>query len=116
MPITRFWLLACSLSFVTLVSPPLSRAPGACTARQDPRLIHEAVMSFLHSQSPGLPGEVEITPGASMPAYHLPACAALEAALPPQVTARGATRRSECTAPRPYHGQFMYALIVKSGR
>ena len=82
MPVTRFWLLACSLSFVTLVSPAAVAAPPApVPPRQDLRLVHEAVMSFLHSQSAGLPGDVEITTGDIDPRSNLPACAALEASL-----------------------------------
>ncbi len=38
-------------------------------------------MSFLHSQSAGLPGDVEITTGDIDPLTNLPACAALEASL-----------------------------------
>ena len=92
MPVTRFWLLGCSLSFVALVSPaavPAATAP--VPPRQDPRLVHEAVMSFLHSQSAGLPGDVKSRPALLIPAYHLPACAALEAASSPRSAARGAT-------------------------
>jgi flagella basal body P-ring formation protein FlgA len=104
MPITRFWLLACSLSFVTLVSPAAVAAPPApVPPRQDLRLVHEAVMSFLHSQSPGLPGEVEITPGAIDSRLNLPACAALEAALPPGQRPWGNTTVTVyCSLPLPW--------------
>lgn len=104
MSITRFGLLSCSLSFVALVSATAAPAtPSPVTPRQDPRLIHEAVMSFLHSQSPGLPGDVEITPGAIDTRLNLPACTALEAALPPGHRPWGNTTVTvRCASPLPW--------------
>lgn len=81
MSITCFRLLSFGLSFITLVSAAAASAP--VNPRQDPRLIQEAVMNFLHAQSASLPGEVEITPGIIDTRVNLPACAALEATLPP---------------------------------
>ncbi|HJY05941.1 MAG TPA: flagellar basal body P-ring formation chaperone FlgA [Bryobacteraceae bacterium] len=88
MPIVSRQVLSCGLSFVALLSLSAAAlgsasASTSANARQDPRLVQDIVLNFLHTQSAGLPGQPEITLGAIDPRINLPACAALEPALPP---------------------------------
>lgn len=94
-------LLSRSLSFIILASAAASAAP--VNPRQDPRLIQETAMDFLHAQSAGLPGEVQITPGLVDTRVNLPACAALEAAFPPGTRPWGNTTVAvRCASPQPW--------------
>ena len=82
MHITYLRRLSFCLALIAIFSesrPLLASTHG----KQDPRLIQEMVVHFLRTQSAGLPGQVEITPGAVDARVNLPACAALEPALPP---------------------------------
>ena len=80
MPTVSCRALSCGLSLIALLSVP---AVASANTKQDPRLIQDIVFNFLRTQSVGLPGQPEITLGAIDPRINLPACAALEPALPP---------------------------------
>lgn len=100
MPITYLRLLSFSLSLIALFSAPTS---AFANGKQDARLIQEAVTSFLRTQSAGLPGQIEITPGAVDARINLPACAALEPSLPSGSRAWGNTTVIvNCTVPSPW--------------
>ncbi|MBA2658220.1 MAG: flagellar basal body P-ring formation protein FlgA [Nitrosospira sp.] len=102
MPITYLRQLSFSLSLVALFSAPTS-ASGSAHGKQDARLIQEAVTSFLRTQSAGLPGQIEITPGIIDARISLPACAALEPSLPSGSRAWGNTTVIvNCTVPSPW--------------
>lgn len=102
MPITRLRLLSFSLSLIALFSGP-TLASTSANGKQEPRLIQEAVVHFLRTQSGGLPGQVEITSGAVDARINLPACAALEAALPPGSRPWGNTTVIvSCAVPYPW--------------
>lgn len=102
MPITYLRLLSFSLSLVAFFSGSAS-ASGLANGKQDPRLIQEAVTSFLRTQSAGLPGQIEITPGTIDARISLPACAALEPSLPSGSRAWGNTTVIvNCTIPSPW--------------
>ncbi|SFN70473.1 flagellar basal body P-ring formation chaperone FlgA [Nitrosospira briensis] len=102
MPVTYFRLLSCSLSLVLLLSHPVA-ASASANLKQDPRLIQVVVLNFLHVQSAGLPGQVDITLGALDARVNLPFCAALEPALPPGSRPWGNTTVIvRCSAPNPW--------------
>ena len=102
MPLTFFRLLPCSLSLVLLLSSPVA-ASASANVKQDLRLIQAVVLNFLHVQSAGLPGEVDITLGALDARVNLPFCAALEPALPPGSRPWGNTTVIvRCSAPNPW--------------
>ncbi|MDN5881172.1 MAG: flagellar basal body P-ring formation protein FlgA, partial [Nitrosospira sp.] len=101
MRITHWRLLPFSLTLIALFTGPAS-ASASTNGKQEPRLIQEAVIHFLRTQSAGLPGKVEITPGAVDARADLPACAALEPALPPGSRPWGNTTVIvSCAAPSP---------------
>ncbi|MGH9566749.1 MAG: flagellar basal body P-ring formation chaperone FlgA, partial [Candidatus Angelobacter sp.] len=95
-------LLSFGFSLIAFLSaPPLAAASAG--QKQDTHLIQEAVVSFLKTQSAGLPGEVEIIPGIVDARMSLPACAALEASLPSGSRAWGNTTVTvNCTVPSPW--------------
>ncbi|MDN5934861.1 MAG: flagellar basal body P-ring formation protein FlgA [Nitrosospira sp.] len=102
MRITHWRLLPFSLTLIALFTGPAS-ASASTNGKQEPRLIQEAVIHFLRTQSAGLPGKVEITPGAVDARADLPACAALEPALPPGSRPWGNTTVIvSCAAPSPW--------------
>ncbi|MBA4141794.1 MAG: flagellar basal body P-ring formation protein FlgA [Nitrosospira sp.] len=102
MPLIDFRLLACAMSLLTLFSSTAA-ASAALNAKQDPRLIQETVLGFLHTQSAGLPGEVEIKPGIIDARVNLPSCAVLEPSLPPGSRPWGNTTVVvRCTSPHPW--------------
>jgi flagella basal body P-ring formation protein FlgA len=75
-------------------------APASPDVKQDHGLIQASVTHFLRMQTAGLPGEVEIIPGAIDTRASLPACAALEPSLPPGSRAWGSTTVAvQCTVP-----------------
>lgn len=82
MPITYLRRLSFSLSLIAIFAES-ELALASTNGKQDPHLIQEAVAHFLRTQAAGLPGQVEITPGAVDARINLPACAILEPALPP---------------------------------
>lgn len=102
MPVTHWRLLSFCLTLPALFAEPALASPSA-NGRQEPRLIQEAVVHFLRTQSAGLPGQVEITPGAVDARVNLPACAALESALPPGSRPWGNTTVIvSCAVPYPW--------------
>ena len=102
MHITCLRQLSFSLSMVAIFSGP-GLALGSTHEKQDPLLIQEAVVHFLRNQSAGLPGQVEIAPGAVDARINLPACAALEPALPSGSRPWGNTTVIvNCTVPHPW--------------
>ena len=102
MHITYLRRLSLGLGLIAIFSG--SKLVWASTnEKQDPRLIQEAVVHFLRTQSAGLPGQVEITPGAVDARVNLPACAALEPALPPGSRPWGNTTVIvNCAVPHPW--------------
>lgn len=104
MPISYLRLLSFSLSLIALFSgPALASASASANGKQDPRLVREAVASFLRAQSAGLPGQAEITLGEIDARINLPSCAALEPALPPGSRAWGNTTvMVTCAVPYPW--------------
>ena len=104
MPISYLRLLSFSLSLIALFSgPALASASASANGKQDPRLVREAVASFLRAQSAGLPGQAEITLGEIDARISLPSCAALEPALPPGSRAWGNTTvMVTCAVPYPW--------------
>lgn len=89
------------LPLILLPLPPPATAAAPAIARQDPHAVQQAILSFLQMQSIGLPGDVEITPGPIDARVALPACAALEPALPPGTRPWGNTTvRVQCAAPQ----------------
>ncbi len=102
MPVTHLRLLSFSLSLIALFSGS-ALASTSANGRQEPHLIQEAVVHFLRTQSAGLPGQVEIASGAVDARVNLPACAALEAALPPGSRPWGNTTVIvSCVVPYPW--------------
>jgi len=91
----RLSLIALSLLFpgVAASIPPM----------QDPSLIRETAVGFLHAQAVGLPGKAEIALGPLDSRLNLPPCAALEPSFPPGSRAWGSTTVVvRCTAPNPW--------------
>ena len=58
------------LPLILLPLPVSATASAPAIAKQAPHAVQQAVLSFLQTQSIGLPGEVEITPG-PVDARHL---------------------------------------------
>jgi flagella basal body P-ring formation protein FlgA len=89
---TLIFLFTLSLSGGTLAQEAV--------ARQDHKLVRQAVEQFLQTQSAGLPGTAAITVGSIDPRLNLPACAAPEAYLPQGGRAWGKTMVGvRCSAP-----------------
>lgn len=102
MPITYLRRLSLGLSLIAVFSGS-ELALASTNGKQDAYLIQEAVAHFLRTQSAGLPGQVEITPGAVDARASLPACAALELALPPGSRPWGNTTVIvNCAVPHPW--------------
>src|SRR5689334_5210203 len=92
-------LLSCSLGMIQFLSFPAA-ALASMPARQDLRLIQDTASNFLHIQSAGLPGHVEITLTPVDARVNLPACVALEPSLSPGARAWGNTTVAvRCTSP-----------------
>ena len=94
----RSLVAACGLllAFSAAAQPPQS-------AKQDSRLILQAVEKFLHGQSADLPGDVKIEIGALDPRLNLPACPSLNAFLPKGSRAWGKTTVGvRCSASMPW--------------
>jgi flagella basal body P-ring formation protein FlgA len=86
---------------VCMLAPAMALASSG--GKQDPGLIQASVTHFLRMQTAGLPGQVEIIPGAIDARASLPACAALEPSLPPGSRAWGNTTVVvQCTVPYPW--------------
>ena len=89
------------LPLILLPLPVSATASAPAIAKQAPHAVQQAVLSFLQTQSIGLPGEVEITPGPVDARVALPACTALEPTLPPGTRPWGNTTvMVQCTAPQ----------------
>ncbi|ARO88022.1 flagella basal body P-ring formation protein FlgA [Nitrosospira lacus] len=102
MHITYLRRLSLGLGLIAIFSGS-ELALASAHGKQDPRLIQEAVVHFLHVQSAGFPGQVEITPGAMDARINLPACAALEPSLPPGSRPWGNTTVIvNCAVPHPW--------------
>lgn len=102
MRIAYLALLSCSLGLIEFLSLP-AVASASLPAKQDLRVIQDTAANFLRTQSAGLPGQVEITPGQVDARISLPACAALEPSLPTGSKAWGNTTVVvRCTAPNPW--------------
>ncbi|MGH8762346.1 MAG: flagellar basal body P-ring formation chaperone FlgA [Nitrosospira sp.] len=104
MPISSLRQMPFTLGLIALFSgPAFASASAPANGKQDPRLIREAVTSFLRTQSAGLPGQTEITLGEIDARINLPSCTALEAALPPGGRAWGNTTvMVNCAVPYPW--------------
>jgi len=99
MKMTYLALLSCSLGLIQFLSFPAA-ALASMPARQDLRLIQDTASNFLHVQSAGLPGQVEITLTPVDARVNLPACVALEPSLSPGSRAWGNTTVAiRCAAP-----------------
>ena len=100
-------LLMCSLNliqFLSLSAEALGiNATNAGTNKARPAPYRDTAASFLHIQSVGLPGQVEITLAPLDARVNLPACAALEPSLSPGSRASGNTTVTvRCAAPSPW--------------
>jgi flagella basal body P-ring formation protein FlgA len=97
MSITLLQALRFGLSLIPLIA--LSTAASA-TGKQDLRAVEVAAANFLHVQSVGLPGQIEVTVTGIDARTSLPACAALEPSLPPGSRPWGHTAVTmRCLAP-----------------